>query len=89
MLIEFDTGKDTANLAKHGLSLAFGVRLFDDENHIFTPTIRDGDEENRFKLIGMVDGRLYTAIHVWRGNAIRFLSVRRSNVGEQRDYHRE
>ncbi len=88
MLIEFDTVKDAANLAKHGIGLAFGARIFGDENRIFTPTIRQGDEEERFKLIGMVDGKLYTAIHVWRGPAVRFLSVRRSNASEQRDYDR-
>lgn len=86
MLIEFDTAKDAANLAKHGISLAFGARIFDDPDHIFTPTIREGDEEDRFKLIGMVDGKLHTAIHVWRAAAVRFLSVRRSNASEQRDY---
>jgi uncharacterized protein len=89
MLIEFDTAKDAANVAKHGISLAFGVRIFDDADHTFTPTIREGDEEERFKVIGMVDGKLYTAIHVWRGNAVRFVSVRRSNAGEQRDYDRD
>ena len=70
MLIEFDTAKDAANLAKHGVSLAFGARIFDDEDHVFAPTIREGDEEDRFKLIGMVDGKLYTAIHVWRGPSL-------------------
>ena len=88
MLVEFDTVKDAANLAKHGIGLAFGARIFDDEDHIFTPTVREGDEEDRFKLIGMVDGKLYTAIHVWRGSAVRFLSVRWSNASEQRDYDR-
>lgn len=88
VLIEFDTAKDTANLTKHGVSLTFGTRIFDDADHAFRPTIREGDEEDRFKLIGMVDGKLYTAIHVWRGNAVRFLSVRRSNASEQRDYDR-
>ncbi len=89
MLIEFDTAKDAANRAKHGIALAFGAQIFDDEDHTFTPTIREGDEEDRFKLIGTVDGKLYTAIHVWRGNAVRFLSVRRSNASEQRDYDRD
>jgi uncharacterized DUF497 family protein len=92
MLIEFDTAKDAANLAKHGISLAFGARIFDDADHTFTPTIREGDEEDRFKLIGMVDGKLYTlsnsGIHVWRGTVVRFLSVRRSNASEQREYDR-
>lgn len=89
MLMEFDPAKDTANVAKHGISLAFGARIFDDADHTFTPTIREGDEEERFKVIGIVDGKLYTAIHVWRGNAVRFVSVRRSNAGEQRDYDRD
>ena len=89
MLIDFDTAKDATNLSKLGLRLAFGVRIFDNADHVFTSTIREGDEEDRFKLIGMVDGRLYTAIHVWRGTAVRFLSVRRSNASEQRDYARD
>ena len=88
MLTEFETAKDAANLTKHGISLAFGARIFDDADHVFTPTIREGDEEDRFKLIGMVDGKLYTVIHVWRGTAVRFLSVRRSNASEQREYDR-
>ena len=88
MLIEVDTAKDAANLANHGIGLTFGAQIFDDADHAFRPTIREGDEEDRFKLIGMIDGKLYTAIHVWRGNAVRFLSARRSNANEQRDYDR-
>jgi uncharacterized DUF497 family protein len=46
----------------------------------------DKDEINRFKAIGLIDGKLYTAIHVWRGDVVRMISVRRSNGNEQRDY---
>ena len=45
MLTEFDTAKDAANLTKHGISLAFGARIFDDADHVFTPTIREDGEE--------------------------------------------
>ena len=86
MLIEFDTAKDAANLAKPGISLAIGARIFDDADDKFTATIREGDEEVRYKLIGFVDGKLYTAIRVWRGTAVRFLSVRRSNSNKQRNH---
>jgi uncharacterized DUF497 family protein len=31
-------------------------------------------------------GALWTGIHVYRGDTVRFISVRRSNAGEQRAY---
>lgn len=87
MEIEFDTAKDATNQAKHGLSLAFGVRVFADPDFLILPTIRKEDEEERHKAVGMVDGKLYTAVHVWRGETVRFISVRRSNDSEERAYH--
>lgn len=88
MDIEFDTAKDAANIAKHGLPLAFGARIFDDANRLVLTSIRPIDGEDRFKVVGLVDGKLYTAVHVLRGAAVRFISVRRSNDGEERIYHR-
>jgi len=88
MDFEFDPAKDAVNRAKDHLPLAFGERIFDDPFHTGTETIRLADEEQRFKLIGEVDGKLFTAIHVRRGDIVRFISVRRSNSSEQRDYHR-
>ncbi|WP_246465574.1 BrnT family toxin [Novosphingobium jiangmenense] len=64
------------------------MRIFRDPFHLLTPTIRIGDEEERWKITGLVQGKLYTAIHVWRGRTVRFISVRRSNSSEQRDYDR-
>ena len=87
MKVEFDPAKDAANREKHRLSLAFGARVFDDPDLLILPTIRSGDEEERHKAVGMAEGRLYTAVHVWRGNAIRFISVRRSNGREEKAYH--
>ncbi len=88
MKYEFDPAKDEANRFKHGLRLAFGRRIFGIPDHAVVPTVRIGDEEARFKAIGLVDGKLYTAVHVLRGEVIRLISVRRSNAGEQRDYDR-
>ncbi|SFF87239.1 hypothetical protein SAMN05518801_102351 [Novosphingobium sp. CF614] len=88
MEFECDPAKDEANRFKHGLRLAFGMRVFDDPFHVLAPTIRIDDEEERWKAVGRVDGKLYTAVHVWRGERIRLISVRRSNAGEQRDYDR-
>jgi uncharacterized DUF497 family protein len=71
------------------LALAFGLRIFDDDDHVIIASHRMIDGEERYKVIGTVDGRLYTAVHVWRDEVIRFISVRRSNASEQRDYYRD
>lgn len=86
MKIEFDTEKDAANVARHGVALALGAKIFDDQDVLIVPTVRVEDREERFKAIGLIGGKLWTAIHVYRGDVVRFLSVRRSNTGEQRSY---
>ena len=83
----FDPTKDAANREKHKLSLAFGDRIFEDDNHLLIPSIREIDGEERFKVIGVVDEKLFTGVFVWRNDLPRFISVRRSNKGEERAYH--
>ena len=86
MEFEFDEAKESANRERHGLSLSLGARIFEDPDHLVLPTIRELDDEQRYKAIGLVEGKLHTAIHVWRGERVRFISVRRSNAGEERAY---
>ncbi|MFQ6183355.1 BrnT family toxin [Sinorhizobium meliloti] len=83
----FDPRKDAANREKHKLSLAFGLRIFDDGDHLIIPSIREIDGEERFKVVGVVGERLFTGVFVWRDNLPRFISVRRSNKGEERAYY--
>jgi uncharacterized DUF497 family protein len=82
----FDPAKDAANREKHGLTLAFGDRIFEDGDHLIIPSIREIDGEERFKVVGIVADKLFTGIFVWRGDLPRFISVRRSNTGEERAY---
>lgn len=88
MEFEFDPAKDEANRFKHGLRLEFGMRVFGHDDHIVIASNRPIDGEDRLKAVGLVDGKLYTVIHVWRGERVRLISVRRSNAGEQRNYDR-
>jgi uncharacterized DUF497 family protein len=85
--IERDTDKDAANIARHGVALALGAKIFDDLEVLIVPTIRERDREERYKTIGLIGDKLWTAIHVHRGDVVRFLSVRRSNTSEQRSYY--
>ena len=68
------------------MSSAFELVIFDDPDVLIIPTIQHVDGEDRYKALGIVDGRLWTAVHIYRGEVVRFLSVRRSNVNEQRAY---
>lgn len=82
----FDPAKDEANREKHRLPLAFGERIFEDDDHVVIPSIREIDGEERFKVVGIVEDKLFTGVYTWRGDLPRFVSVRRSNKGEQRAY---
>ena len=88
MIVEFDPDKDDANRLKHGVPLLFGLRVFDDKDHIILASFRPVDGEDRFKAVGLIAGRLWTIIYVERGDAIRLISARRSNDGEQGNYDR-
>ena len=37
------------------------------------PTFRAEDGEDRYKVIGMVDGKFWTAVHVRHGDIVRFM----------------
>jgi uncharacterized DUF497 family protein len=86
MEIGFDPNKDAINIERHQVPLAFGARVFDDPLMLIIPTIRAEDQEDRYKAIGTVGGKLWTSIHVYRDPVIWFVSVRRSNEGEKRAY---
>lgn len=86
MVERFDPAKDATNLLKHGLSLNFGDRIFDDADYLIMPSIRPKDGEERFKVVGLVQHSLFTGVFVWRQSKPRFISVRRSNKGEENAY---
>lgn len=88
MEFECDPAKDETNRFKHGLRLAFGKRVFEDPYRRILPSFREADREDRYKTVGLVEGKLYTVVYVEREPATRLISVRRSNAGEQRDYDR-
>jgi uncharacterized DUF497 family protein len=55
----FDPAKDAVNREKHTLSLAFGDRIFEDDDHLLIPSIREIDGEERFRVVGMIEDKLF------------------------------
>ncbi len=57
----FDPAKGAADREKHKVQLAFDDRIFEDGNHLFIPSVREIDGEERFKVVGIVGEKPFPA----------------------------
>lgn len=87
MKFEFDPAKSKANLAKHGIDFETAQALWLDDRWIAGPA-RSPDEE-RWMVVGMIDGKLWSAVVTYRSETIRIISVRRSRPKEAEAYGRQ
>jgi uncharacterized DUF497 family protein len=85
MQIEFDPAKDSANQAKHGVSLALADDLDWDAALVW---IDDRFENDEWRMIALAPktGILYYAAFVDRGGVRRIISLRHANRREVRHY---
>ena len=85
MDIEFDTAKDAANIAKHGVSLALGAIVLENPvGEIEDDRFNYG--ETRINAFGFVGPRLFVCTYTMRGTAIRMISVRKASKQEQQTW---
>ena len=88
MKFDFDANKDAANREKHGLSLAFGVKVLADPSRLEILDVRFDYAEERFIVYGNVLGRIYVCVFTERGRTRRIISVRRANDRETERYNK-
>ena len=86
MEFEWDEAKAKRNLAKHGVRFDGALHVFDDPDVVLMETFRANDQEDRFKAVGKIGDRMFTVIFTQRTGAIRLISARRANAGEEREY---
>ena len=82
---EWDETKATANLEKHRVTFPFAIRVFLDPDRLELDASRAADAESRFKVIGMIEDKLYIVVAT-SGAACRIISARRANRTEDRTY---
>ena len=84
-VVEWDEGKASANLAKHGIDFADAATVLDDD---FALTMPDLDSpEERFVTLGMdALGRVLVVVHAWPEDEPRLISARRASRPEVRQY---
>jgi uncharacterized DUF497 family protein len=83
--IEFDSAKDAANQAKHGVSLALAGELDWEAALVW---IDERFEYNELRMIALAPKTeiLYCVAFLDRGEARRIISLRRANRREVRHY---
>lgn len=79
-LFEFDLAKSDANLVKHGIGFVDAQALWGDPMLLEIPA-RTADEP-RFLVIGLIEGKHWSAVITYRGVNIRLISVRRARTEE-------
>jgi uncharacterized protein len=85
MEIEYDTDKNTRNIALRGLSFEL-VKLAKHDTLILDMDTRYSYGEMRFNVICNIEGLIYTVIYTKRFGKYRIISLRRANKRERDDY---
>ena len=83
---EWDEAKASRNLAKHGVPFSYATRVFLDEASVDFDVSRTADGESRRKVVGAIEGRLFSVVYVRRMGRIRLISARRCNAKEAQRY---
>jgi len=84
MIFEWEAKKSKANRAKHGIDFETAKALWLDESRLEIG-VAFPDEE-RWALIAMTQGKIWTAIYTMRNKNIRLISVRRARAKEVKLY---
>lgn len=80
MEFEFDPAKSAGNKEKHGMNFHEAQSLWNDPDLIEIP-VKTSDEE-RYLVVGMMDGKHWSGIITYRSGKVRIISVRRSRDEE-------
>ncbi|MDO9113433.1 MAG: BrnT family toxin [Polaromonas sp.] len=77
---EFDALKSESNLAKHNIDFVEAQRLWSDPMLLEVPA--KTEDEPRYLVIGVIDGKHWSAVITYRDSNIRLISVRRARTEE-------
>ena len=83
---EWDDDKAAANFAKHKIPFEIARRVFDDPGLIDEVDDSIDYGEDRFRAVGMTEGRLVAVVYTIRGTRVRIISARKATRKEQADY---
>jgi uncharacterized DUF497 family protein len=77
---EFDPAKSESNRTKHGIDFVEAQSLWNDPMLLEIPARTD--DEPLYLMIGLIDGKHWSAVISYRGTNVRLISVRRARTEE-------
>ena len=77
---EYDETKSRANLEKHDIDFLSAQALWNDPDALEVQA--SSVDESRFLVVGLIEGKHWSAVITYRKNKIRLISVRRSRKKE-------
>ncbi|MDP2228400.1 MAG: BrnT family toxin [Moraxellaceae bacterium] len=89
---EWDPGKASSNLRKHGVSFQEAAQVFRDPLALTIFDDAHSEREERWVTVGMVGGRkLVVVVHTWRETGedhvhVRIISAREATAHETEQY---
>ena len=86
MEFEWDEAKSDACFADRGFDFAYVAHVFLDEDRIVGLDRRWDYGEDRYRLLGAIDGRVFVVIYTMRNSTVRIISARKANRREVREY---
>lgn len=89
MDFEWDDAKSDACFASRGFDFAYAIRAFLDDARIVGRDRRWDYGEDRYRLLGAVEGRVFVVVYTMRGSVTRIISARKANGREVREYEQD
>ena len=86
MEFEWDEAKSDECFRSRGFDFPYASGAFRDENRSVGRDRRWDYGEDRYRLLGEIEGRVFVLIYTIRGSAIRIISARKANSKEVREY---
>ncbi|MCL4183471.1 MAG: BrnT family toxin [Burkholderiaceae bacterium] len=86
MEFEWDRAKSEACLERRGFDFAYALSVFLDPHRLVARDERWDYGEDRYRLLGKFEGRVYCLAFTVRGDRIRIISARRANRREVGKY---
>jgi hypothetical protein len=77
---EFDPAKSDSNRTKHGIDFVEAQSLWNDPMLLEIPA--KTEDEQRYLVIGLIDGKHWSAVITYREANVRLISVRRARTEE-------
>ena len=86
MEFEWDEAKSERCRRERGFSFADMLPAFSDPERMIEPDRRYEYGEERFRLYGRIEGRLFVVVYTVRSETIRIISARKANKRERKRY---